>query len=69
MDIDEIIWEEKRDIATLVSLGAINRAPTRLRARIDPTRLQARLIPRAPQARSIDPTRRQARIDPTRGSA
>ena len=26
MQMNEIMWEEKRDIATLVALGAINRA-------------------------------------------
>ena len=34
MYMNETIWEEKLDIASLVTLGAINRAPTRLLARI-----------------------------------
>jgi hypothetical protein len=29
MNMNKIMWEEKRDIASLVALGAINRAPTR----------------------------------------
>ena len=34
MHMNETIWEENLDIVSLVELGAINRAPTRLRAQV-----------------------------------
>ncbi len=45
MLINKINWEEKRDIASLVALGAINRAPTRLRAPVRAYAPQARRGP------------------------
>ena len=46
MQMNEINWEEKLDIATLVELGAMNRAPTRCGAGSvhAPQRVGARFI-------------------------
>ena len=55
MHMNETIWEENLDIASLVAVGAMNRAPTRRGAWADP-RPQARRGP-IHRARGHEPQR------------